>query len=97
MASHRPPAFVAITAAAVLGALYFVPSASASAEHPADISALSSASTATTTGSDTGQGQHLADTGSVETTPYLVGGTAFLALGAALVVNAGRRARGGAY
>ncbi|MDX2705498.1 hypothetical protein PV350_21955 [Streptomyces sp. PA03-6a] len=92
MTSHRPPAFVAVTAAAVLGALYFVPNASASAEHTANTSAQSSVSTATA-GSGTDQGQHLADTGSVDTTPYLVGGTAFLGLGAALVVNASRRAR----
>ncbi|MEU4092692.1 hypothetical protein [Streptomyces sp. NPDC026673] len=91
MTSHRPPAFVAITAAAVLGALYFVPNASASAEQPANASAQSSTSTAAVTGSD--QGQHLADTGSVDTTPYLVGGTAFLGLGAALVINASRRTR----
>ncbi|MFE2546368.1 hypothetical protein [Actinacidiphila glaucinigra] len=93
MTSHRPPAFVAITAAAVLGALYFVPNASASAERTANTGTQSSVSTATTTGSGTGGGQHLADTGSVDTTPYLVGGTAFLGLGAALVINASRRTR----
>ncbi|MYX35339.1 hypothetical protein GTY85_17945 [Streptomyces sp. SID8377] len=82
-----------MTAAAVLGALYFVPNASATAEHTANTGMQSSVSTATTTGSGTGGGQHLADTGSVDTTPYLVGGTAFLGLGAALVINASRRAR----
>ncbi|MGW3242993.1 hypothetical protein [Streptomyces sp. NPDC001070] len=92
MTSHRPPAFVAVTAAAVLGALYFVPNASASAEHATNTSTQSSASTAATA-SAVGQGQHLADTGSVDTTPYLIGGTAFLGMGAALVVNASRRAR----
>ncbi len=35
----------------------------------------------------------LADTGSVDTTPYLLGGTLFLGLGAALVSSAGRRSR----
>ncbi|WP_431948866.1 hypothetical protein [Actinacidiphila sp. bgisy167] len=93
MTSHRPSAYVAVTAAAVLGALYFVPNASASAEHTASTTAQSSASTAALTRSGTGQEEHLADTGSVDTTPYLVGGTAFLGLGAALLINAGRRAR----
>jgi hypothetical protein len=42
-----------------------------------------------------GQGQdlYLADTGSVDTAPYLVGGTAFLGFGAALVAVATRRSR----
>lgn len=35
----------------------------------------------------------LADTGNVDTTPYLVGGTVFLGCGAALVAVAARRAR----
>ena len=39
--------------------------------------------------------QQLADTGSIDTTPYLIGGTAFLGMGAALVMNATRRARTG--
>jgi hypothetical protein len=93
LTSHRPPAFVAVTAAAVLGALYFVPNASASAEHATNTSTQSSASTTAATASAAGQGQHLADTGSVDTTPYLIGGTAFLGMGAALVINASRRAR----
>ncbi|NJQ00593.1 hypothetical protein [Streptomyces zingiberis] len=35
----------------------------------------------------------LADTGSVDTTPYLLGGTLFLGLGAALVSASARRSR----
>ncbi|MEU6401566.1 hypothetical protein [Streptomyces sp. NPDC046985] len=38
-------------------------------------------------------GVGLADTGSVDTTPYVVGGTAFLALGAGFVVYSIRRER----
>nr|WP_258052659.1 hypothetical protein [Streptomyces sp. Ru73] len=36
----------------------------------------------------------LADSGSIDTTPYAVGGTAFLGIGAALVTVAVRRSRG---
>ncbi|WP_030265524.1 hypothetical protein [Streptomyces violens] len=36
----------------------------------------------------------LADSGSLDTTPYAVGGTAFLGIGAALVTLAVRRSRG---
>ncbi|MEU6081396.1 hypothetical protein [Streptomyces sp. NPDC047108] len=36
---------------------------------------------------------NLADTGSVDTTPYLVGGTLFLGFGAAMVAVAARRSR----
>jgi hypothetical protein len=79
--------YVAAAAASILGALYFVPSASATAEH-ARAAAVRQASTT---------GRHeLAHTGSVDTTPYVFGGTAFLAMGAALLVNASRRSRAGA-
>lgn len=41
---------------------------------------------------DTGE-VRLADSGSIDTTPYAVGGTAFLGIGAALVTLAVRRSR----
>ncbi|MFF3498864.1 LAETG motif-containing sortase-dependent surface protein [Streptomyces sp. NPDC003247] len=50
------------------------------------------ASTATDT-SETGDGTRLADTGSFDTTPYVAGGTALLALGAGFVVYSVRRER----
>ncbi|MDD1063075.1 hypothetical protein NMG29_33635 [Streptomyces cocklensis] len=85
MASPRP--YVAAAAAAVLAALYFVPSASASPQHaPATASH-------TTTGVPASQHLDLADTGSIDTKPYVIGGSAFLVAGAALVVDATRRAR----
>ncbi|MFK4144159.1 cell wall protein [Streptomyces sp. NPDC004065] len=40
-----------------------------------------------------GSGTELADTGSVDTTPYVVGGTLFLGLGAGFVVYSVRRER----
>jgi hypothetical protein len=89
LTSHRPPVFIAAAAATVLGALYFVPNASASAEHVTTKAATTVQTSATTADSQ----QQLADTGSVNTTPYLVGGTAFLGMGAALLVNATRRSR----
>ncbi|WP_406838643.1 hypothetical protein ACICHK_25085 [Streptomyces sp. AHU1] len=42
-------------------------------------------------------GTRLADTGAVDTTPYLVGGTLFLALGAGFVTYSVRRERTIAY
>ena len=69
----------------MLAALYFVPSASASPQHaPATSSHAAPAAS-----------QHidLADTGSIDTKPYVIGGSAFLILGAGLVVDATRRAR----
>lgn len=44
-------------------------------------------------GPATGKTLNLADTGSVDTTPYLLGGSLFLVVGAALVLNATRRTR----
>jgi hypothetical protein len=56
------------------------------------------------TESDTGpqtlsgdDGTRLADTGAVDTTPYLVGGTLFLCLGAGFVTYSVRRERMIAY
>ncbi|MER6984212.1 LAETG motif-containing sortase-dependent surface protein, partial [Streptomyces carpinensis] len=44
-------------------------------------------------GSSSEGGTELADTGSVDTTPYVVGGTLFLAVGAGFVVYSVRRER----
>jgi hypothetical protein len=96
LTSHRRPVFVAAAAAGILGALYFVPNASASAEHTTKTpESVTSASAATRTTPKTGTAtrQELADTGAVDTTPYLIGGTAFLGIGAGLVINASRRTR----
>lgn len=92
MTTHRPPVFIAAAAATVLGALYFVPNASASAEHTSTKAAATVTQQRTTT-ADASVRQELADTGNAGTTPYLIGGTAVLGMGAALVVNATRRSR----
>ncbi|WP_078916945.1 hypothetical protein [Streptomyces sp. NRRL S-813] len=47
----------------------------------------------TRAGSASSDGTELADTGSVDTTPYVVGGTLFLAVGAGFVVYSVRRER----
>jgi hypothetical protein len=84
MTSPRP--YVAAAAAAALAALYFVPSASASPSQAPAKSATSHAAATAHSGD-------LADTGAVDTKPYVVGGAAFLVAGAGLIVNAGRRSR----
>jgi hypothetical protein len=104
LASPRP--YVAAAAAAVLAALFFVPSASASPHHagaagtavtsPAHGSAAQTAALTDVAHTQTGSGPThagLADTGGIDTEPYLIGGAAFLVAGAGLIVNAGRRAR----
>ncbi|SHK67083.1 LAETG motif-containing sortase-dependent surface protein [Actinacidiphila paucisporea] len=83
MASPRP--YVAAVAASVLAALYFVPSASASPQHAPATSRHAAPASA--------RQLDLADTGSIDTTPYVIGGSAFLVLGAGLVVDATRRTR----
>ncbi|MBC2869967.1 LPXTG cell wall anchor domain-containing protein [Streptomyces mexicanus] len=47
----------------------------------------------TRTAASSADGTELADTGSIDTTPYVVGGTVFLALGAGFVVYSVRRER----
>ncbi len=99
----------ATAAGALLGALWFVPSANATptpahenaqGERPAASPARPHEAT-TTTATTTATGT-LADTGAFDTTPYVIGGTAFLGLGAGFVAYSVRRertggARGAAY
>ncbi|MEW2162630.1 cell wall protein [Streptomyces sp. NPDC007084] len=66
-------------------------SGTASDEAP-DTSSDTSSGTGQDTASD-GAGPQLADTGSVDTTPYVVGGTVFLGLGAGFVAYSVRRER----
>jgi hypothetical protein len=106
MAMPRP--YVAAVAAAVLAALYFVPSAhGASTATTADTApaAATAPASATASASASGSGSvapasasaplsgRLAETGMIDTKPYLIGGGVFLLAGAGLVVNATRRSR----
>lgn len=97
MSSVRRPLLTATAAGTLLGALWFVPSANASQDSPArtepSVQATAQARVATTSVETTGDGTQLADTGSPDTTPYLVGGTLFLTLGAGFVVYSVRRER----
>ncbi|WP_149185146.1 hypothetical protein [Streptomyces sp. TRM49041] len=103
MSVARRPLLTATAAGTLLGALWFVPSANATGEQPAaqDSRQRSSAGDTADAPADarphgqTGPGLRLADTGGgVDTTPYLLGGSAFLAVGVGLVSFAVRR---GAY
>jgi hypothetical protein len=91
----------ATAAGTLLGALWFVPSANATVtdQARAETSATPTSqvtqqarvtSTAVTLSSDD---TRLADTGSPNTTPYIVGGTVFLGLGAGFVAYSVRRER----
>ncbi|MFE5144234.1 LPXTG cell wall anchor domain-containing protein [Streptomyces fagopyri] len=111
MSAARRSLLTATAAGTLLGALWFVPSANATPEHPvqhgsapaADGTAATTATTTTagrTDGAVTGLGDdqtRLADTGSVNTTPYVVGGTLFLGLGAGFVTYSVRRERTAAF
>jgi LPXTG-motif cell wall-anchored protein len=91
----------ATAAGTLLCALWFVPSANASGDQPARTAPAAApaahvttqARAATTTADTSGDRTQLADTGSFDTTPYVVGGTLFLGLGAGFVVYSVRRER----
>ncbi|MEU6671319.1 LAETG motif-containing sortase-dependent surface protein [Streptomyces sp. NPDC046727] len=107
MPSARRPLLTATAAGTLLCALWFVPSANASQDAPASEAATSSAparitqvtqaramTEATDGTADRAAGEtELADTGSFDTTPYVVGGSLFLAVGAGFVVYSVRRER----
>ncbi|WRZ90968.1 hypothetical protein OHB54_18955 [Streptomyces sp. NBC_01007] len=110
MSAARRSLLTATAAGTLLGALWFVPSANATQDVPTpSATAPTSAPTVTattriSTDSDSaphalsgGDGTRLADTGAVDTTPYLVGGTLFLCLGAGFVTYSVRRERMIAY
>ncbi|WP_369213725.1 LPXTG cell wall anchor domain-containing protein [Streptomyces flavofungini] len=92
--SARRSLLTATAAGALLGALWFVPSANATSPSSGDAPQVrhaeqQSASAPAAHGS-TGR---LADTGGFDTTPYVIGGTAFLGLGAGFVAFSVRRER----
>ncbi|MER6102138.1 hypothetical protein ABT115_07295 [Streptomyces sp. NPDC001832] len=94
MAAARRPLLTATAAGTLLAALWFVPSANATDESAGASGAQSQQVTTTvdTTAVDTASGPRLADTGAgVDTTPYLIGGTALLGIGAAFVSYSVRR------
>ena len=97
MSSARRPLLTATAAATLLGALWFVPSANASQDSPARTvpsPQVTAQARVTTTSAETSvDDTRLADTGSFDTTPYVVGGTLFLTLGAGFVVYSVRRER----
>ncbi|MFF5520997.1 hypothetical protein [Streptomyces coeruleorubidus] len=103
MSSARRPLLTATAAASLLGALWFVPSANATSDSPVRDAVAASPSpqvaeqarvAATTAGdSVTGTGARLADTGSFDSTPYVLGGTLCLTLGAGFVAYSVRRER----
>ncbi|WP_369248822.1 hypothetical protein [Streptomyces sp. R41] len=106
MSAARRSLLTATAAGTLLGALWFVPSANATQDEPIpSVSASTSATTTTNTvqtsaesGTESSE-EHtqLADTGSVDTTPYIVGGTLFLGLGAGFITYSVRRERTMAY
>ncbi|MFE7842693.1 hypothetical protein ACFU53_43520 [Streptomyces sp. NPDC057474] len=85
----RRSLLTATAAGTLLGALWFVPSANATQDE-----AAIGQQTTRTTDTDVASGnRELADTGSPNTTPYVIGGTAMLGLGAAFVAYSIRRER----
>ncbi|MET7618221.1 hypothetical protein [Streptomyces sp. NPDC005408] len=88
MSVARRPLLTATAAGTLLCALWFVPSANATAETEAVTEAVQTQQTGAEAAA---QGLALADTGTVDTTPYLIGGTAFLAIGVGFVTYSVRR------
>jgi LPXTG-motif cell wall-anchored protein len=93
VSSARRPLLTATAAGTLLGALWFVPSANASQDEAARTQVTQQARATTVESSQAGDDTRLADTGSFDTTPYVVGGTASLALGAGFVIYSMRRER----
>ncbi|CAM5426433.1 hypothetical protein [Streptomyces abikoensis] len=87
----RRPLLTAVAAGSLLCAVWFMPSANATASR-ADRPAVRTAPAAPPAQASEQQ-LSLADSGSVDTTPYVFGGVALVAAGGALVTVAVRRTR----
>lgn len=94
MSVTRRPLLTATAAGTLLCALWFVPSAKATEEQggPREQSAVS-AQTLTAEGSESSRQPVLADTGGVDTTPYLIGGSLCLGIGAGFLAYSRRGTR----
>lgn len=94
MRAHRRPLVTAAVAGGLLCGLWFVPSANATGDGEPAGSAASQVQAGTQTDAQDrpragSEGEVvLADTGTFDSTPYLVGGLGFLGAGVALLVNA---------
>ncbi|WP_329614249.1 hypothetical protein OG244_14420 [Streptomyces brevispora] len=89
MAITRRPLLTATAAGTLLCALWFVPTANATGDTGPTQGTPGRTSALTGTGTD---GTTLADTGTgIDTTPYLIGGMAFLGIGAGFVAHSARR------
>ncbi|MEU2065713.1 hypothetical protein [Streptomyces anulatus] len=99
MSVARRTLLTATAAGTLLAALWFVPSANATGENGAQgtPAATSDRTVVQSAGSpDDASGALLADTGpGPDTTPYLIGGTALLGLGAGFVTYSVRRSGSG--
>lgn len=86
----RRPLVTAAAAGSLLCALWFVPTAKATADQEASATQRNTTAAAERRAEEL----RLADTGEVDTTPYVIGGTGLLGLGAGFVTYAIRRGPG---
>ncbi|MGC5394122.1 LPXTG cell wall anchor domain-containing protein [Streptomyces sp. DT20] len=92
MASTRRPLLTATAAGTLLCALWFVPTATATGETAGAQDAPGRTAAIEAMGASGAQSAKLADTGTgTDTTPYLIGGMAFLGIGAGFVTYSARR------
>ncbi|WP_171164055.1 hypothetical protein [Streptomyces sp. I05A-00742] len=93
----RRPLLTAVAAGVLLCAGWLVPAANATTGHPEPSARPTGVAAHRADPQGAGQarggGQRLADSGSVDTTPYVYGGLAFMTAGGALVTGAVRRSR----
>ncbi|MGI5339709.1 hypothetical protein ACQEVS_21115 [Streptomyces sp. CA-181903] len=87
----RRPLLTAVAAGALLCVGWLVPTAHATTAHATTTHPGPPATRSSAPGPD--DGRRLADSGSVDTTPYVYGGVGFVTAGGALVTLAIRRSR----
>ncbi|GAA2915706.1 hypothetical protein GCM10020221_09350 [Streptomyces thioluteus] len=89
----RRPLLTAVAAGVLLCAGWLVPTAHATPEHASSPTAPATGKNGQKDEQKPTRGVRLADTGSVDTTPYVLGGIGFVTAGGALVTVAVRRSR----
>ncbi|MDJ1134013.1 LPXTG cell wall anchor domain-containing protein [Streptomyces iconiensis] len=94
LSAHRRPLATAAAAGGLLFALWFVPSAHADPEEdPGGTGTSAPGVSQHENAAERGTHAQLAETGSFDSTPFVVGGLGFVGIGGAVLVQGQRRAR----
>lgn len=93
LSAHRRPLATAAAAGGVLLALWFIPSAHANPDEPGRSERSSQGVSQTGSSAEDGTRTQLAETGTFDSTPFVIGGLGFVGVGGAVLAHAQHKTR----